>query len=83
MVWLFPLVPVLILKIETNVDQVMTRIDVIIHDAHHLCRRLMMDEKRAMSRGFSGGRHVLKVANRSNHGQVLLLSHQFLKRVQR
>ena len=57
----------------------MTRIDLIIHDAHHLCRRFRMHGKRAMSRGFSGGKHVLKFANRSN----LLLSHQFLKRVQR
>ena len=78
-VGLFPLVLLLHLKIETNVDQVMTRIDLIIHDAHHLCRRFRMDGKRAMSRGFSGGKHVLKFANRSN----LLLSHQFLKRVQR
>ena len=44
----------------------MTRIDLIIHDAHHLCRRFRMDGKRAMSRGFSGGKHVLKFANRSN-----------------
>ena len=82
-VWLFPLVLVLHLKIETNVDQVMTRIDLIILDAHHLCRRFSMDGKRAISRGFSGGKHVLKLANRRNHGQVLLLSPKFFKRVQR
>ena len=33
-----------------------------------------MHGKRAMSRGFSGGKHVLKFANRSNS----LLSHQLL-----
>ena len=69
-VWLFPLVLLLILKIETNVNQVMTRIALIIHDAHHLCRRFRMDGKRLMSGGFSGGKHVLKFAIRSNHGQV-------------
>ena len=70
----------------------MTRIDLIIHDkrefslvhdAHHLWTCFRMHWKREMSRGFSGGKQVLKFADRSNRGQVLLSFHQFFKRVQR
>ena len=35
----------------------------LIHDTHHLCTRFRIDEIKGMSRGISGGKQVIKLAN--------------------
>ena len=42
------------------------RID-LIHDTRHLCTRSRIDGIKAMSRGISEGKQVIKFANTSNH----------------
>ena len=42
------------------------RID-LIHDTCHLCTRSGIDGIKAMSRGISEGKQVIKFANTSNH----------------
>ena len=44
----------------------------LIHDARHLCSRSRIDGIKAMSRGISGGKQVIKFANTSNRGRVCL-----------
>ena len=48
----------------------------LIHDTRHLCTRSKIDGIKAMSRGISGGKQVVKFANTSNRGRVCL----FIKR---
>ena len=38
----------------------------------HLCKRFRIDGIKAMSRGISGGKQVIKFANTSNHNGVCL-----------
>ena len=45
----------------------------LIQDPRHLCTRLRVDGIKAMSRGISGGKQVIKIANTSNRGRVCLL----------
>ena len=40
----------------------------LFHDNCHLCMRFRTDGIKAMSRGISGGKQVLKFANKSNLG---------------
>ena len=47
------------------------RID-LIHDTRHLCTRSRIDGIKAMSRGTSRGKQVIKIANTSNHCRVCL-----------
>ena len=49
------------------------RID-LNHDTLHLCTRFRIDDMKAMSRGISGTKQVLKFADTSNRGQVWLSS---------
>ena len=42
----------------------------LIHDVRHLCTRSRIDGIKAMSRGISGGKQVIKFANTSNRGRV-------------
>ena len=44
----------------------------LLHDTRHLCTRLRTDGIKAVSRGFSGGKQVIKFANARNHGRVRL-----------
>ena len=44
----------------------------LIHNASHLCTRSRIDGIKAMSRGISGGKQLIKFANTSDHGQVCL-----------
>ena len=44
----------------------------LIHDTRHLCTRSRIDGIKAMSRGISGGKQVIKFANTSNRGRVFL-----------
>ena len=43
-----------------------------IHDVRHLCSRSRIDGIKAMSRGISGGKQVIKFANTSNRGRVCI-----------
>ena len=54
-----------------KVDNDSVRMD-FIHDTRHLCTRFRADGVKAMSRGISGGKQVIKFANTSNHGRVCL-----------
>ena len=49
-----------------------TRTIDLIHDTRHLCTRSKIDGIKAMSRGISGGKQVIKFANTSNRGRVCL-----------
>ena len=49
-----------------------TRIVDLIHDTRHLCTRSKIDGIKAMSRGISGGKQVIKFVNTSNRGRVCL-----------
>ena len=40
----------------------------LIHDTHHLCMRFRIDGIKAISRGISRGKQVLKFASKSNLG---------------
>ena len=44
----------------------------LIHDVRHLCTRSRIDGIKAMSRGISGGKQVIKFANTSNRGRVCI-----------
>ena len=44
----------------------------LIHDARHLCLRSGIEGIKAMSRGISGGKQVIKFVNTSNRGRVCL-----------
>ena len=44
----------------------------LIHNARHLCTRSRIDGIKAMSRGISGGKQVIKFANTSDRSQVCL-----------
>ena len=44
----------------------------LIHDARHLCTPVEIDGIKAMSRGFSGGKQLIKAANTSNRGRIYL-----------
>ena len=46
----------------------------LIHDTLHLCTRFRIDDVKAMSRGISGSKQVLKFADASNRGRVCLSS---------
>ena len=46
----------------------------LIHDIGHFCARFRIDGVKAMSRGLSGGKQVIKFANTSNRGRVFLFS---------
>ena len=46
----------------------------LIQDIRHLCTLFMIDGITATSRGISGGKQVIKVANTSNHRRVCLFS---------
>ena len=46
----------------------------LLHDTRHLCTRLRTDGIKAVSRGFSGGKQVIKFANARNRGRVRLFS---------
>ena len=49
----------------------------LIHDTRHLCMRLIRtDGIKAMSRGFSGGKQVIKSANARDRGRVCKSRHQ-------
>ena len=50
-----------------------TRTVDLIHDTRHLCTRSKIDGIKAMSRGISGGKQVIKFVNTSNRGRVCLL----------
>ena len=50
-----------------------TRTVDLIHDTRHLCTRSKIDGIKAMSRGISGGKQVIKFANTTNRGRVYLL----------
>ena len=45
----------------------------LIHDTYHLCTRSRIDGIKAMSRGLSGGKKVIKFANTSNRGRVFFI----------
>ena len=47
----------------------MSKIDVI-HDTRHLYTRLRIDGIKEILRGISGGKQVIKFANKSNRGGV-------------
>ena len=49
-----------------------TRTVDLIHDTRHLCTRSKIDGIKAMSRGISGGKQVIKFVNTSNRGRVCL-----------
>ena len=49
-----------------------TRTIDLIHDTRHLCTRSKIDGIKAMSRGISGGKQVIKFTNTSNRGRVCL-----------
>ena len=42
----------------------------LIHDTRHLCTRSKIDGIKAMSRGISGGKQVVKFANTGNRGPI-------------
>ena len=42
----------------------------LVHDIRHFCTRFRIDGIKAMSRGLSGGKQVMKFANTSNRGRV-------------
>ena len=44
----------------------------LIQDTRHLCTRRRIHGIKAMSRGISGGKHVIKCLNTSNRGRVCL-----------
>ena len=44
----------------------------LLQDTRHLCTRLRTDGIKAVSRGFSGGKQVIKFANARNRGRVCL-----------
>ena len=44
----------------------------LIHDARHLCSRSGIEGIKAMSRGISGSKQVIKFVNTSNRGRVCL-----------
>ena len=46
----------------------------LIQDARPLCLRFRIDRIKAMSRGISGGKQVIKIADTSNRGRVSLFS---------
>ena len=46
----------------------------LIHDIGHFCARFRIDGVKAMSRGLSDGKQVIKFANTSNRGRVFLFS---------
>ena len=46
----------------------------IIYDTRHLCSPFRIDGTKAMSRGISGGKQVIKFANASNRGRLCLFS---------
>ena len=46
---------------------IITRID-LVHDTCHLCTRSRIDGIKAMLRGISWGKQVIKFANTSNRG---------------
>ena len=46
----------------------------LIHDSRHLCSRIRIDEIKALSRGISGGKQVIKFANTSSKCRVCLFS---------
>ena len=50
----------------------LTRTIDLIHDTRHLCTRSKIDGIKAMSRGISGGKQVIKFADTSNRGRVCL-----------
>ena len=41
----------------------------ITRDTRHLCTRFRVDGIKAMSRGFSGAKQIIKFANTSTHGK--------------
>ena len=41
----------------------------ITADTRHLCTRFRVAGIEAMSRGFSGAKQIIKLANRSKHGK--------------
>ena len=49
-----------------------TRTIDLIHDTRHLCTRSRIEGIKAMSRGISEGKQVIKFANTSNRGRVCL-----------
>ena len=49
-----------------------TRTIDLIHDTRHLCKRSKIDGIKAMSRGISKGKQVIKFANTSNRDRVCL-----------
>ena len=44
----------------------------LLQDTRHLCTRLRTDGIKAVSRGFLGGKQVIKLANARNRGRVCL-----------
>ena len=44
------------------------------HDTHHFCTRFRIDVVKAMSRGISGGKELIKFADTRNRGRVCLFS---------
>ena len=50
---------------------IVARID-FIRDTRHLSTRFRIDGIKAMSRGISGGKQVIKLANTSNYGRACL-----------
>ena len=49
-----------------------TRTIDLIHDTRHLCTRSKIDGIKAMSRGISRGKQVIKFTNTCNRGRVCL-----------
>ena len=45
-----------------------------IHDTHHICTCFRIDGIKAMSRGISGGKQKIKLANLRNRGRLCLFS---------
>ena len=45
----------------------------LIHNARHLCTRSRIDGIKAMSRGISGGKQVIKFANTIDRSQVFFI----------
>ena len=60
-------------RTDTEISLFQKPID-LIHDTRYLCTRFRMDGIKAMSRGISGGKQVIKFANTSSNCRVCLFS---------
>ena len=59
------------LSCKVHWEVIYGRIDPI-HDSRHLCTHFRIYRIQSMSRGISGGKQVIKIADTSNRGQVSL-----------